>query len=268
MTSVHLWISCVGLLPSWGYEMSITRAPRPESNFYILDKRISEDRRLSWGARGLLIFLLGKPDSWNVSVSYLREETASTAKPTGRDGVYGLLDELISAGYVIRSQERIESGGFSSNAYVVREAPLPEKPYTAKPDPANPTLVSIESKQELKETNVREPQAAHKGKEIPFEKIRMIYQEVCGSVMKPAAKLTSQRESNIRACWNHSENGVKVFRSADFWRTYFQHCMLNAHWRGENGPWKASLEFLTRKSTMEPTVEELMLKLGVAYESA
>lgn len=103
---------------------------------------------------------------------------------------------------------------------------------------------------------------------IPYEKIRSIYQEVCGSVMKPAMKLTSQRESNIRACWNHSENGMKVFRSADFWRTYFQHCMLNAHWRGENGPWKASLEFLTRKSIMEPTVEELMLKLGVAYESA
>lgn len=105
-------------------------------------------------------------------------------------------------------------------------------------------------------------------KEIPFEKIRSIYQEICGSTMKPAMKLTDQRERNIRFCWDHSENGVKVFRSGEFWKVYFQHCMENAHWRGESGPWKASLEFLTRKSVVEPTLEELMLKLGVSYERA
>lgn len=136
--------------------MSITRAPRPESNFYILDKRISEDSRLSWGARGLLIFLLGKPDSWNVSVNHLRAETTNTAKPTGRDGVYGLLDELIQAGYVIRSQEKV-AGSFSNNSYVVHESPLPENPYTAPPLPdlpytAKPTQVSIDLDQGSRST--------------------------------------------------------------------------------------------------------------------
>lgn len=29
----------------------ITRAPRPTSNFYLLDKAISEDKRLGWAAR-------------------------------------------------------------------------------------------------------------------------------------------------------------------------------------------------------------------------
>lgn len=115
---------------------------------------------------------------------------------------------------------------------------------------------------------VNEPLSSGKPEtKIPYEKIRSIYQSVCGSVMKPAMKLTAARVSNIKACWNHSENGVKVFQSAGFWKTYFEHCMLNPHWRGETGTWKASLEFLTRKSTMEPTVEELMLKLGVSYES-
>lgn len=118
---------------------------------------------------------------------------------------------------------------------------------------------------------VNEPLSSDKSetsKKIPFEKIRVIYQEVCGSIMKPAVKMTAQRESNIRACWNHSENGVKVFRSADFWKTYFEHCLLNDHWRNGTATWKASLEFLTRKSIMEPTVEELMLKLGVTYDPA
>lgn len=135
--------------------MSIIRAPRPEANFYMLNKAISEDGRLSWAARGLLVFLLGKPDHWEISVAHLRAETSGSAKPTGRDGVYGLLQELISAGYVARRQERSDAGVLGEINYIVSETPLPDSPYPATPHPAqpypaNPTLVSIEGKQVLK----------------------------------------------------------------------------------------------------------------------
>lgn len=136
--------------------MSIIRAPRPEANFYMLSKSISEDARLSWAARGLLVFLLGKPDHWAVSVTHLRNETSKSSKPTGRDGVYGLLQELIIAGYVQRRQDRLGSGLLGETHYVVSESPLPASPYTAaplpaQPYPANPTLVSIEGEQGLKQ---------------------------------------------------------------------------------------------------------------------
>lgn len=136
--------------------MSIIRAPRPEANFYMLSKSISEDARLSWAARGLLVFLLGKPDHWAVSVTHLRNETSKSSKPTGRDGVYGLLQELITAGYVQRRQDRLGSGLLGETHYVVSESPLPDLPYTAAPLPAqpytaNPTLVSIEGEQGLKQ---------------------------------------------------------------------------------------------------------------------
>lgn len=135
--------------------MSIIRAPRPESNFYLLNKAISEDKRLSWAARGLLIFLLGKPDHWQVSVAHLRNETAACAKPTGRDGVYGLIDELIKAGYISRVQGRADGGKMGETHYYVSESPLPAEPlpaqpYPAEPYPANPTLVSIDAQQGLK----------------------------------------------------------------------------------------------------------------------
>lgn len=156
--------------------MSIIRAPRPEANFYMLNKSISEDGRLSWAARGLLVFLLGKPDHWAVSVTHLRNETSKSSKPTGRDGVYGLLQELITTGYVQRRQDRTESGVLGETHYVVSETPLPALPDTAQPlpaqpYPANPTLVSIEGKQGLKgvRTDSRESEL------VDFERFWSIY---------------------------------------------------------------------------------------------
>ncbi|WP_258010475.1 hypothetical protein [Pseudomonas protegens] len=158
--------------------MSIIRAPRPEGNFYLLNKTISEDRRLSWGARGVLVFLLGKPDHWKVSPAHLRGETADSAKPTGRDGIYGLLDELISAGYVRREQPRSEAGVLGEVTYLVSETPLPDSPYPAEPLPAgphtaNPTLVSIEGKQVLKKTVSTDSSA--EAQTVPFESFWKLY---------------------------------------------------------------------------------------------
>jgi hypothetical protein len=140
--------------------MSIIRGPRRTGNFYVLDKAISEDQRLTWAARGLLIYLLGKPDHWRVSPAALRNETSASRKPTGRDGVYTLLDELIQAGYVTRTQERLPSGHLSEVHYMVSEEsttaapdtpppPLPALPDTAQPDTANPTQVRIEGSKDL-----------------------------------------------------------------------------------------------------------------------
>lgn len=142
--------------------MSIIRAPRPQSNFYLLDKKISEDHRLSWAARGVLIFLLGKPDHWVVSTQHLINETASSAKPLGRDAVRGLLAELIGAGYLRRVLSRNDGGKLGGYDYEVSEQwvtpetekPGPVQPATdlpgpAEPAPADPPLVSTDQKQGL-----------------------------------------------------------------------------------------------------------------------
>ncbi|KVN92555.1 hypothetical protein WK57_30435 [Burkholderia ubonensis] len=136
--------------------MAIIRGPRPDNNFYLLDKQISEDKRLSWAARGLLIYLLGKPDHWTVSPAALVNETKHCAKPSGRDSTYGLLRELVTVGYLRRTQNKKDGGLFDSVDYIVTESaqPLPDSPHTdlphtAQPHTANPTQVSIEEKQGL-----------------------------------------------------------------------------------------------------------------------
>ncbi len=134
--------------------MSIIRAPRPDSNFYLLNKDISEDKSLGWAARGLLIFLLGKPDHWAVSVQALVNEVENSSEANGRDRTYSLITQLIEAGYIVRRQGKGEAGKFSSYDYLVSEKPLPAQPYTDlpytdQPYPVKPTLVSIEDNQVL-----------------------------------------------------------------------------------------------------------------------
>ncbi len=139
----------------------IVRSPRPQSGFYILQNKIAEDQRLSWAARGLLIFLLVKPDDWKIrGTAALVKQTKGAFKHTGRDGVYSLLQELIDAGYITRTQPRGADGEFRNIDYLVSEtpaessasgngepAPLPAQPEAAEPLTAEPTLPITQSNQ-------------------------------------------------------------------------------------------------------------------------
>jgi hypothetical protein len=147
--------------------MSIIRKPRPETKYYVLDKNISEDKRLSWNARGMLVFLLGKPDNWEVSVQHLINETQhALGKVSGRDAVRGILKELEKAGYLTVDRSRSEGGAFAGMAYTVSEQPTmapqtenpgvgapqtenpaPANPATDNPAPANPPLIKNDFKQ-------------------------------------------------------------------------------------------------------------------------
>ena len=51
---------------------TIIRAPR-RHRFVILDQRAVDDTRLSWAARGLLAYLLSRPDDWRVLINDLRK---------------------------------------------------------------------------------------------------------------------------------------------------------------------------------------------------
>ena len=128
--------------------MSIIRSPKPESFFYIVDKQLSEDKNLSWAARGLLIFLLGKPDNWSVSVEYL-----ITQGDLKRDALHKLLNELIASGYVKREKTR-ENGRLAGVSYTVYDKPCTDLPCTDLPCTVKPTLISNEFKQGLNETSI------------------------------------------------------------------------------------------------------------------
>lgn len=121
---------------------TIIRAPKDGKNPYGMVRRASlEDPRLSWEARGVLAYLLVKPDDWEISVTDLYN-----AGPDGRDKVYRILKELEQLGYLERDQER-KHGRFSKPRYLLYEEPLPEKPDTVNRlrVPGKPYAVTPES---------------------------------------------------------------------------------------------------------------------------
>ena len=119
---------------------TIIRAPRRD-RFLIIDQRAIEDERLSWAARGLLGYLLSKPDDWKVLVNDLRKRG-----DLGRDGIYRLLRELRDTGYLRFVRERDRHGRIRGGFYMIREiadSPHPDlpdtvEPHTAELGPANP----------------------------------------------------------------------------------------------------------------------------------
>ena len=114
---------------------TIIRAPR-RHRFVVMDQRAVEDDRLSWAARGLLCYLLSRPDDWKVLVNDLRKRGN-----LGRDGIYRLLRELRELGYARFQHVRDKHGRIRGGFYFIREiadSPYPDLPDTVKPDTAAP----------------------------------------------------------------------------------------------------------------------------------
>ena len=89
---------------------------KKENNFVQIDKRILNDRELSWQAKGLHTYLMSLPDNWVVNVSDLKNRSTN-----GRDSTGAIINELITAGYVTRQLLQSESGKFEGYDYTIFE---------------------------------------------------------------------------------------------------------------------------------------------------
>lgn len=96
----------------------IRRAGRPR-HFTVVPNDLVENERLTWEARGLLVFLLSKPDHWAVN----RDHLAGQA-PNGITMVRRILGELESHGYLRRIRTQEEGTGRVVWESVVYDSPI------------------------------------------------------------------------------------------------------------------------------------------------
>lgn len=78
--------------------MTILKIKKRTNPYLQIDKTPIEDENLSWRARGMLAYLIGRPPNWEVSVNQLTKASDSD----GRRAVQSTLKELEDGNYLIR----------------------------------------------------------------------------------------------------------------------------------------------------------------------
>lgn len=105
--------------------MSTVRSTPPTANFTVIRNELITDASLSVQARMLMIYLLSKPDSWEVNPSQLETIADDSRIPFKRRAVYAALGELKDAGYV--KMNVVRSGtGIAKYTYTVYDCPQVE----------------------------------------------------------------------------------------------------------------------------------------------
>ncbi len=133
-----------------GRDSTIFRVQKnPDNPYVMVDRRPIDNPNLSFRAKGVLTYLLSRPDGWEVNIGDLVKHGVE-----GRDALRSTLTELREAGHLEYQQER-QAGKFSTGKILVYEVPLAERrtdfqeadllytdlPETDKPHAENPTQV-------------------------------------------------------------------------------------------------------------------------------
>ena len=98
--------------------MAIIKIIKRENPYIQIDKTGINDSRLSWGASGLLTYLIGRPDNWNINLNHL----ATVKEKDKKDKTRGYLNELRNFGYCHYFEIR-KAGKIIQNFYLVFEVP-------------------------------------------------------------------------------------------------------------------------------------------------
>lgn len=89
-----------------------------QGNHTTLDNTILEDTSLSWKAKGVFVYLWGRPDDWD----FYETEVAKHATD-GRDSLRTALKELEKRGYLKRTRQRNSKGQLTANEWELYEIP-------------------------------------------------------------------------------------------------------------------------------------------------
>jgi hypothetical protein len=111
----------------------------------------AQNRELTFEARGVLAYILSKPDDWKVQPSDLEQQCKKSV-------VYRVLAELIKHGYIERTQERNDKKQIIAWHYLVHEYPLPRNQEVALQEVAEnllPKKLEV-AKLEVEKTDITE----------------------------------------------------------------------------------------------------------------
>lgn len=226
----------------------IRRGPRPADRFAMIANEALENADLTWRARGVLAYLLSRPEGWSTSAERLA--AMSPKGKEGRDAMRSVLNELEAAGYIRREKTQDSRGRWSTTlvVYDYPEPPVPAaepattaaeppivepaknggspgvgkpavgQPAVGKPGPSNKTETKTENKNSSSSSSLRSEESSE---ETAFEKLvrwpGREYLSIAGKrwtylTAEKTWELTQKYADEIRSKgWAFSEDGWLKF---------------------------------------------------------
>lgn len=98
--------------------MATFRVYKESGNFVTVHKDFIHDSNISWKAKGILLYLLSRPDDWQIYETEIEQHSTD-----GLSGLKSGIKELEEIGYIQRNRKRDESGRLNGYEYLVYEQP-------------------------------------------------------------------------------------------------------------------------------------------------
>lgn len=125
---------------------------KQNGNFTVLPNELLQDPRLSCRDRGLLVWMLSKPQDWTFSQRGIANELSFDGESSVKAGVKNLQE----AGYLHIDRERRDRGRLSVAVWTVSDSPQPESQSMGSPQVDLPL---VENRPYTKERNTKEEPA-------------------------------------------------------------------------------------------------------------
>ena len=143
-------------------DKTIFRIVKNKDNpFVMIDRRLTENPSLTWRAKGVLSYLLSRPDDWVINMNDLINRSCDSEYIT-RESV----DELMAAGHVVRHRILNERKQVVRYEYSVHEQPVPQEERTA-PKSKKPTTPTAETEPLPKFPQLAKPQVENPNVDFP-----------------------------------------------------------------------------------------------------
>lgn len=91
-----------------------------DKNFTVVHNTFIDDPEVDYDAKGLLLVMLRKPDTWKFSIKGL----AAMTNKSGEHKVSSILKRLRETGYLKMTRERSENGNFTEMVYYYSDEPI------------------------------------------------------------------------------------------------------------------------------------------------
>jgi hypothetical protein len=250
-----------------------------------VSRQVAQDTRLSFEARGVMLYLLSKPAGWKILPADLRREGG-----IGRDKAYNILTELEQAGYLKpRAQVRKPDGTFGWSDYELQPytentdvatphkeakqprtpSPLPAQPYTAQPYTVNTDVLDIKEEQIKEKEKIRAPRksaAAPPSKKEPKDSTPLAVIQAMADVCKIDRDVITKEKHIIlaQAAGALYQNGTRQGKTEDdiisairWFGEWFK-----TFWKGKNNAapttsdvrdyWKQAMDARNNSSALVP----------------